>query len=1301
MSDSLSLDEAVEKARETIEKGGAVRFSGRCGVGKTTLCKAILTSYPEFVREGKAFIVAPWNRESADMASYEVLKDVLSTRRGVYSTESRPVKTPDALAFAILEEAQEGVRLLDATTQAKLVAEVLQDHVDYVKNQADRDRDRELEEYLKLSDLSKPGTTYEKFKEVFMASGFITKLRETFARFNELAIDTSADMKNYADYISDANSKKRAQLTWDMVQKLRKEYADKVKAQYPGFYDNSYMLLECRKQIGDGKVAKGCLPKFIVVDDCQDLNLATFYLLKELHLKGVPVIFVGNDDESVQGYKGAFPDVLSILESGKEFECQSYLLESEYGKASETEFLCNVSNNIGSWFTLGPVPKRPGKPSPLPDLAISDYFECKIAENEEEELDFLEHEIMNYMISGKREEEKSWGDLAIIANSNIFLRKVGKRLLKDRIPFRYTTVGDEALKDSQVVKGMLALMQLSYYAAHMSDERILGQMCKDSYTLAEDALKSPLLASKKTNTSDLLMVRNTLQCILSPLASSGKSDGEEYDRTLQLFPEFRRWADLEEKEFEDKNLNSFFAFLLVYPEEREAIFRNLFGDRKEKKGGKLSIHGWMFDQLFELLEAAKQSADDIPELFCKLWEGCGKSHSWDDSNSWQKLALEGGPESDEINLWLDQLIRLQHLADIATDEETVPEFCERVSKAYIESDSLASVAPKNDKITLSSPSGVQSKHYKKVWIADLQEGEWNKSAVDDLFLIHLLEATVTAGEVERIAPDCLPSKGGDSLQSRYAIQDKCSYLRAFLVASTRTCGDPTSKTAFVAVDNDTHTPYQLLNVFQDAQSDTRSKWEKCKIKLSEPELRCNTLKGLADYCRLKLVEAEKDGRESEASDAAYALSFLTSKANVKSADPKCWNFMRKVSVSEGIERDAEIKISPSQVEGIWNDTMRRVLDSSRYSGPTKSVPQARFGTNVHKCAQQITDAYGRHPENLAKEYAENPESLAERLMGSFRELQKEDLELSPLEQSDFQRRAQRAMDNLATYLISVATPSNPEGVEEVFSEQHFEATVTLEDIFKIAKNTDEFSEITFQEFIEALEVLGNFDNLSSIKDTKILLSGTIDRIERRKTGEIFVVDYKTGHNHFNGIGNVSDLQLLCYQLLLYFSHRDGSSQFKEGYVQRSMIFSLEHEVYPATDKDKDKVQPADYGYYFQPCIFDERNGGLNACPMDRCTKSNANPITGHMPKIPDDTTNRVLQILRNQLPEGNSKGDLKSWLPWVFYMLSKFFFAVRYICSDRLQMREIKDGKESDEHLVERAMTIYGMCESKSEEGNE
>ena len=57
-----------------------------------------------------------------------------------------------------------------------------------------------------------------------------------------------------------------------------------------------------------------------------------------------------------------------------------------------------------------------------------------------------------------------------------------------------------------------------------------------------------------------------------------------------------------------------------------------------------------------------------------------------------------------------------------------------------------------------------------------------------------------------------------------------------------------------------------------------------------------------------------------------------------------------------------------------------------------------------------------------------------------------------------------------------------------------------------------------------------------------------------------------------------------------------------------------------------------------------------------------------------------------------SEDDLETWLPWVFYMFAKFFYAVRYVDASQIQMREI-DEDDSAHHLIEKAMTIYGMSE--------
>ena len=46
-------------------------------------------------------------------------------------------------------------------------------------------------------------------------------------------------------------------------------------------------------------------------------------------------------------------------------------------------------------------------------------------------------------------------------------------------------------------------------------------------------------------------------------------------------------------------------------------------------------------------------------------------------------------------------------------------------------------------------------------------------------------------------------------------------------------------------------------------------------------------------------------------------------------------------------------------------------------------------------------------------------------------------------------------------------------------------------------------------------------------------------------------------------------------------------------------------------------------------------------------------------------------------------------------MFAKFFYAVRYVDALQIQMREI-DEEDSDQHLIEKAMTIYGMAEKAS-----
>ena len=1271
MSDSLSLDEAVEKARETIEKGGAVRFSGRCGVGKTQLCEEILEKYKEEVLKGAAFMVAPWSREAADILSDKVLSKLLTHETGVYATDPRPVKTPAALAFALLKKNNDNIRLLDVSEQTKLISEVIKKIVEQVSAGNESDLDgicTKLREYIQSdSSQSEVGaTTASKFEKVFLAPRFITKLREIFARFSELGIGLDdKDIVRFEDNLKDLELKEdrrqHACLSWEIVQDLRSRYVASIKENYPNYYDNSYMLLECKKKVESGDMEAN-LPKLIVVDDCQDLNLATFDLLQSLHLRGVPLVFIGNDDESVQNYKGAFPDVLSILET-ENFE-GPYSLKND--DVPESKFLQDTANNIGSWFletSIKEASRTTKWGAPLGS------FKCEVTKSEEEEIALLKNEIL----SCKIEEKTEWGDLAVVANDNAFLKRIGEDLDRNGIPFKYTAVNDQSIKNSPIIKGMLALMQLAYYA---SGQESVQNMRQNAFSLAVAALQSPLFENVKT--AQIFIDKNIFQAVLSSLASAQKQDSSQSKDIFEKFSAFKKWLEWSEVAEKDKNLEAFFAFLLINPSDRGAGFKALEADGEKRNNFQA------FETLFELLDKAKDISS-VPELFCNLWEGCGLRYKWQDR------ALKGGAKSAEVNEWLDQLIRLQDLADTGKEGENIPDFLKRVSNSYIESDSLAQVAPKDDRITLSSPSGLQSKRYKKVWVADVQERVWDKYVIEELFDTHLLEAVATKDRVEKIASQFLP-RDVREVRDRFEVEEKYSNWRSFLVASSRSDGE----TVFLAVSDQEHAPFYGVNSLI-AMGGTCPFFPNSQ---SELELGRLTTEGMAAYCRSKLAKAILEGNAEVADDAANALRMLM-RAGVEKADPKSWNFTHAAK-PEGFNEDSgeKIYLQPSGVDGIWNTPVRQTLQNNE--GPTKSKSQMQFGITIHACAQWATEE--------GKDRSESEEQLKEELLKHFEELQDEQADLSNLDRGSYERKARKAMANLATYFATTYDPEKSEAcpselkevppLEKAFAEQRLEANFTIENIYEMAKRSDAFRGMDFteDEFIEAMEILGNFKGLESIKGKWIYLTGKIDRLERREGGKTYVIDYKTGSSYCNGIKDVSDLQLFCYQLLLYFNK---SSETKKKYgdrADRSMLFSVEKEPYPASSKDTTSAKKGDYNYehYYQPCIFDTSGTKFNETPIERKKpKWNSIPITGHMPKGIENSLNPIIRALHIPPAKKKSEDDLETWLPWVFYMFAKFFYAVRYVDALQIQMREI-DEEDSDQHLIEKAMTIYGMAEKAS-----
>lgn len=1351
-SDPISQKEAIAKAIEAIKEHRCLRFSGPCGSGKTTLCKKILANenLAKDLREGRAFMLTS-RRPVADELSLEIAQGQ------PYLQDSRPVKTANALAFWILKRANPYVRLLDVTSQTKLITEVIKSHIKHVEEGNECEVCNELERYINLVSSDLKGTTRARaFEKVFLPVGFITRLREAFARFDELGIGLEKGaLQPYEESLRSyegADDSGHGRLSWNLVQSLRREYAYKVrnsKDYGDNFFDNSSMLNSAALEVKKGN---GDLPKVVIVDDCQDLNLAAYDLLKEMHNKNVPVIFVGNDDESVQGYKGAMPDVLSILEEGEDFNCALYRIVGKDGieGLSKSKFLRGISNNIGSWFIgNAPIPDRAGKPNG--DISENeDYFEYRKANSEEEELDQLIHEISDYMLepkgAGKDKGSKPhWRDLAVISNENAFLHSVGERLKANRIPFKYTSVNEEPIKNSLVVQAMLSFMKLAYYAS-LGEKACEQPGNEEVSSLIKDVIASPLFQVEyKSSANNFEIASRIFVSVLNVLNYGTEEKKAE-------FSEFKSWEEWRGEK--DKDLNSFFIFLLTNPEARKKILGKVKEENpeedkasskdKDKYPDALKSRTVSLMHLFVSVDKAKADIGNVSQLFWDLWnesfwvkeggENDPEGEKWEKKSRpelWQQLALESGEISSSINEWLDHLIRLQHLAQIGPDGETVPEFIQRVSGSSIDSDSLAHVAPKDEAVTLSSPVGVESERFVRVWIPDAQEDVWNKSLMEDLFSTHLLEALVTDERVKKASPGSMPEER--AIQDRFLEEETHSNLRSLLVASSRSNG----KTVFLAVEDEDHTPLFRLSALEGVKEEVGSSGSEDGTLderngkgadfedriLKDLKLRSSSLSGMSDYCRAVLAKAISinEGDSDKAKDAACSLKLLSTQ--IESANPASWSFMQKPDAQEFIQTGSgTIYLSPSRVDNLWSTPVNSILQDSRYIGPTKSGSRMQFGTAIHACAQWATEQGLDQLKGICIDSSEMAvkqaiDEVKEKLIDKFEAEAAANVDWSPLEKGDYRRKAGKAMENLATYFVNTLKPSGTEGplsnmpdLVKATPEKWINSIFTLKDILRLVRGTKAFQDIDISEsdLIEALEKLGKFEGLNDVKDKTISISGQIDRFEERDGGINYVIDYKTGQSYCNKFKDFSDLQLLCYQLLLYFPGETKNSGDAEKihwgggvFADKSMLFSIEKEPYPATAKAKDdttytcgggKNKRSTYERYFQPCIFN-KEGGLNDGSLNEFQRKVGSEVSLIEKKDIPDSSNPILQVLKKLTP-ADKKQECINLLPWVFYMLSKFFYVVRYVDSAHFELREEEDVnyKNSEERdRIEETMTIYGM----------
>jgi DNA helicase-2/ATP-dependent DNA helicase PcrA len=182
---------------------------------------------------------------------------------------------------------------------------------------------------------------------------------------------------------------------------------------------------------------------FILVDEFQDTNAVQYAWLRVLAGKQSFVTGVGDDDQSIYGWRGA--KIENIRQFSDDFSpCQIIRLEQNYRSTGNILQAANavIANNIGRLGKELWTDGDQGEP-------ISLYA----AYNEQDEARFIVERIQSWIKNGKRRSE-----CAILYRSNAQSRALEEALLREAIPYRI--YGGQRFYDRLEIKNAIAYLRL-------------------------------------------------------------------------------------------------------------------------------------------------------------------------------------------------------------------------------------------------------------------------------------------------------------------------------------------------------------------------------------------------------------------------------------------------------------------------------------------------------------------------------------------------------------------------------------------------------------------------------------------------------------------------------------------------------------------------------------------------------------------------------------------------------------------------------------------------------------------------
>ena len=182
---------------------------------------------------------------------------------------------------------------------------------------------------------------------------------------------------------------------------------------------------------------------YVMVDEYQDTNGSQFALVQYLTAESRNLCVVGDDDQSIYGWRGA--EIANILDLEKHFpEVKVIKLEQNY---RSTNVILKAANAV-----IKNNPRRRGK-NLWSDKPAGERIVLSCFETDEKEAETVADDI-EYDRIAKR---IGWGDQAVLFRTNLQSRAIETALRKKRI--RYHLIGGQSFFDRREIKDFFAFLK--------------------------------------------------------------------------------------------------------------------------------------------------------------------------------------------------------------------------------------------------------------------------------------------------------------------------------------------------------------------------------------------------------------------------------------------------------------------------------------------------------------------------------------------------------------------------------------------------------------------------------------------------------------------------------------------------------------------------------------------------------------------------------------------------------------------------------------------------------------------------